>query len=69
MGNREDAKGFFFLDEEGKRTDASVSLDGDFVKVEIPDGAAYFCMGYENLPTHNLYNAAGYLASPFRVKL
>ena len=69
MGNREDAKGFFFLDEEGNRTDASVTLDGDSVKVEIPVDAAFFCMGYENLPTHNLYNAAGYLASPFRIKL
>ncbi len=43
-------------------TEATLSL-------AIPAGAVAFKMGYSNAPAHNLYNEAGYLASPFSIAL
>lgn len=68
-GNKEEAKGCFFIGKDGKKTEANVSLDGDSLLVTLSEDSDLFCMGYENAPTHNLYNEARYLASPFRIKL
>lgn len=68
-GNGEDARDAFFLKADGTRTAAAVAIDGDRLVATIPDGSIRFSLGYGNTPRHNLYNSAGYLASPFSVDL
>ena len=59
----------YFLFADGTKKAASLTLDGSRAWVKIPDGASHFSLGYANVPTHNLYNKEGYLASPFLLSL
>ena len=68
-GDGDDKRDAFFLKADGTRTAAAVAIDGDRLVATIPDGSIRFSLGYGNTPRHNLYNSAGYLASPFSVDL
>ena len=68
-GNGECARDAVFLKADGTRIDAEAMIDDDRLVVRIPDGAVRFSIGSGNAPQHNLYNGAGYLASPFSVDL
>ena len=55
--------------ENGEKREASLAVTDGSVRVEIPAGATHLSLGYGNVPCHNLYNAEGYLASPFLLAL
>ena len=59
----------FFLTAEGEEIAAEGKIDGDCLLLTVPEGSIAFLLGYANAPSHNLYNGAGYLASPFRLAL
>ena len=46
----------------------TVAVEGNALSI-VADGIARVEMGFCNSPTHNLYNAAGCLASPFQILL
>jgi len=55
-------------DSEGNPLPYTVAVEGNTLVLTAP-AAARVEMGFQNAPTHNLYNAAGYLASPFSVRV
>ena len=55
-------------DAEGNVLDYTAAVEGDAVVITAPD-AARVELGWRNSPTHNLYNGAGWLASPFQIIL
>ena len=61
----------FALDAEGTEHPVTASIDGCNVTLTWDASAkpVAIAMGFRNAPEHNLYNAAGYLASPFKVLL
>lgn len=59
----------YFLTERGEKIAAEGRIAEDRLLLPIPDGATALSLGYCNAPAHNLTNAVGYLASPFRVLL
>lgn len=59
----------YFTNSDGSRTPALPTIVADTLSVNVPMGATAFALGYHNVPAHNLYNAEGYLASPFKVDL
>jgi sialate O-acetylesterase len=59
----------FFLTKNGEKLAAEGKIEGECLLLTVPEGSVAFLLGYTNAPTHNLYNGAGYLASPFRVSL
>ena len=46
----------------------AAAIEGNTLRVTA-DGIFRITMGFCNSPTHNLYNAAGLLASPFEIIL
>lgn len=63
------ARDAYFLDAKGGKTTAALCISGSCAFAEIPEGAVEFSLGYTHVPTHNLYNKEGYLASPFHLFL
>ena len=59
----------YFLSENGENIAAEGEIVGDRLVLSIPDHAKELRLGYCNAPSHNLVNAAGYLASPFRLSI
>ena len=59
----------WFTDADGKKIQTVLTISGRQVTTEIPEGAREFSLGYDHVPTHNLYNKEGYLASPFHLSL
>lgn len=59
------ARDAYFHFSDGSKREANFSVSGDTLYAELPEGAASVSLGYQNAPAHNLYNKAGYLASPF----
>ncbi len=59
----------YFILESGEKREAPLALASNRACVEIPEGATQLSLGYANVPTHNLYNGEGYLASPFLLSL
>jgi hypothetical protein len=55
-------------DGDGIALPYTVAIEGNTLTVTA-DGIARVEMGWRNACTHNLYNAAGYLASPFQIFL
>lgn len=55
-------------DAAGNALDYTAAVEGDAVVITAPD-AARMTLGWRNSPTHNLYNSAGWLASPFEIIL
>lgn len=55
-------------DSEGAALPYTVAIEGDALVITAP-GAARVELGFCNAPAHNLYNAAGWLASPFSITL
>lgn len=58
-----------FITEEGRIPATEVEVSKNTLRVSPPAGAKAFLLGYHNVPSHNLYNQEGYLASPFRISL
>lgn len=54
------------LDAEGAPLPVTVAIDGNALVITGND-IARVRMGWQNAPTHNLYNEAGLLASPFEI--
>lgn len=59
----------YFEMEDGSLVPADAVLENEKLILSVPRGAVAFEMGYKNVPEHNLYNSAGFLASPCRVCL
>lgn len=55
-------------DAAGTTLSYTATVDGNALTIAAPD-AARVTLGWQNAPTHNLYNAAGFLASPFFIEL
>ena len=55
-------------DAAGNALDYTAAVEGNAVVITAPD-AARVTLGWRNSPTHNLYNSAGWLASPFQIIL
>lgn len=55
-------------DAAGNPLPYTVTIEGNALHLTA-DGIARIELGWQNAPTHNLYNAAGYLASPFQIIL
>lgn len=55
-------------DSEGDPLPYTVAVEGNTLVLTAP-AAARVEMGFQNAPTHNLYNGSGYLASPFSVRV
>ena len=55
-------------DFERKLLPYTAAIEGDTLRITA-DGIFRITMGFCNSPTHNLYNAAGCLASPFELIL
>ena len=53
-------------DAAGNPLPYTAAIDGNTLRITAA-GVARIEMGFCNSPTHNLYNAAGFLASPFRI--
>ena len=53
-------------DADGNALPYTVAVEGNTLIITA-DGIARVEMGWRNACTHNLYNAAGYLASPFQI--
>lgn len=56
------------FDAAGNPLTVTVAIDSNAL-VLTGDGIARVQMGWQNAPTHNLYNASGFLASPFAITL
>ncbi len=63
------ARDAYFHLADGSQVTADLTVQGDTLRARIPAGAIRFTLGYQNAPTHNLYNKEGYLASPFSLNL
>lgn len=59
----------YFVTADGEEIAADGRIDGMRLLLNVPKGSVLFQIGYSNAPAHNLYNGAGYLASPFRISL
>lgn len=59
----------YFIFANGEKREAPLTLASNCARTEIPEGATHFALGYGNVPTHNLYNGEGYLASPLLLSL
>lgn len=59
----------FFATESGEVPATTGKVEGTALLLAIPKGALSFSLGFCNAPHHNLYNAEGYIASPFRITL
>ena len=59
----------YFLTENGEKIVAEGKVDGERLLLNVPKGSVSFLFGYTDAPSHELYNAVGYLASPFRILL
>lgn len=61
----------FVLDAEGAEHPVTAALQGNTLTLtwDATLQPVAITMGYRNAPEHNLYNAAGYWASPFKVAL
>ena len=53
-------------DAAGNPLPYTAAIEGNTLRITA-DGVARIDMGFCNSPTHNLYNTAGFLASPFRI--
>ena len=61
----------FVLDAEGTEHPVTATVAGNTVTLTWDSAVTpvAITMGYRNVPAHNLYNAAGYWASPFKVEV
>lgn len=61
----------YAVDRDGERHEVSAKADGNTLHLTWDKNAAvdFVEMGFCNVPTHNLYNKAGYLASPFKITI
>ena len=55
-------------DAAGNPLPYTAAIEGNALHLTA-DGISRIALGWQNAPTHNLYNAAGYLASPFQIIL
>ena len=57
--------------ETGGAIPVNCRIEGEdlYLTGNFGNGAVTVSLGYRNAPEHDLYNAAGYLASPFCVKI
>lgn len=65
---RGEPQDLYFLTENGK-IPAQISINNNQVIIKNSLQKEKLCMGFCNAPQHNLYNSAGYLASPFQLNL
>ncbi len=61
----------YLYDETGKECVFDYKIEKDSLKLFGPQvkNGSEISFGYQNAPEHNLYNAAGFLASPFRTTI
>ena len=61
----EGAEDLYYVLSDGTHIAAEAEIVGETLQTRVPENALSLAMGYHNVPTHNLYNDSGYLASPF----
>lgn len=67
----EDLKDLYVYSKNGQKLLYEAKIMGDSLSIFLTsDDIPYrITLGYANDPEHNLYNAAGYLASPFKIEI
>ena len=66
----EKADDIYVIDQNDNKHEINAKIEDSklLLKWESDVNAKYVIMGYSNCPKHNLYNSAGYLASPFKIR-
>lgn len=59
----------FVYDADGAEYPADCRIEGETLVITTAVDVKAVAMGWRNNPTHNLYNAADFLASPFKVNV
>ncbi|MBQ3546880.1 MAG: hypothetical protein IJA44_00190 [Clostridia bacterium] len=67
----EGLRDFYVYSKDGKALPFDIQIDNNCLNILLTTNLIpnRITLGYNNAPEHNLYNAAGYLASPFDLKL
>ncbi len=62
---------FYIHSKNGDELPFDIKIEKNSIIISLTSGAIPFkiSLGYVNAPKHNLYNSAGYLASPFNIEI